>query len=169
MTTVQQTYNINPNFGFPGAIAEPSAPHALDSGVINVPTAATRTPRPGDAVYYDTTNNAFAIPTTAAQSLAVVGLLSYRRDQVATANSIIQFADGEEVEVAVFGTFWVTAGSAMEYGQAISWDRVDFQWDPYARVTDIASIVQVPIVCVSRLAVAANGIAKARIGYGRVL
>ena len=166
---VQSSYSIYPERGFPGSLARPSEPHALDGGGAYVPAAATRKPRPGDAVYYDTTNNGFAIPTTAAQLLLVSGILSYRADTVQTTASIVEFSNGDEVEVAIFGTFWVVAGSAMEYGQIIGWDLTDFAWDPDARVTTVATIVPNPIVCVSRTAVAAAGIAEARIGYGRVI
>ena len=169
MTTIQRSYSINPADGFPGVLAEPSAPHHLESGLMYVPASATRNPRPGDAVYYDTTENAFAIPTTAAQSLLVCGILSYRADKVANASSIVEYLDGEECEVGDLGTFWVTAGAAMEYGQIIAWDRADFKWDPAARVTAIADIVPYPIVCASRIAAVDTGIAKARIGYGRVI
>lgn len=166
---VQKSYDINPDVGYAGDIARPSEPHSLDSGLISVPSAATRNPRPGDAVYYDTTANAFAIPTTAAHSLLVCGILSYRADTVANAASILEYGDGDEVEIGVFGTFWVPAGSAVEYGQMISWDRTDFQWDADARVTAIASILPNPIVCVSRKAGAADDMVQARIGYGRVI
>ena len=120
---VQTNYEINPDRGFPGLLAQPSAPHALDSGILSVPTSATRNPQPGDAVYYDATANAYAVPTSAAHSLAVCGILSYRQDTVADSDSIVRFVDGDEIEVAVLGGFWVTAGSAVEYNQLLTWDQ----------------------------------------------
>ena len=169
MTSIQQSYSINPDVGFPGDLAQASGPHHYHSGVLVVPSAATRNPRPGDAVYYDTTNNGFAIPTTAAHLLLVSGILGYRKDAVQNAADIVEFKNGDEVQVGVLGTFWVRAGSGMEYGQIIGWDLADYLWDVDARVTAIASIAQLPIVCVSRFAVAANGVAQAQIGYGRVI
>lgn len=165
---VQQSYNVNPSSGFPGDVARPSEPHGLDSGIIIVPSGATRKPRPGDAVYYDDTNNGFAIPTTAAQLLTVCGILSYRADQVARSTSILEFNNGDEIEVGVFGTFWVKAKSAIEYDDLIAWDVATFDWASLAAPAAFANLVNYPITCVSRLAVAANGIAQARVGFGRI-
>ena len=188
MGRVQQNYNINPTTGFIGDLAEPSAPHLSDSGVIHVPTSG-RKPRPGDAVYWNRTENAFSIPTDAATLRLVCGLLTYRKDQVASSTSVVEYSDGDEIEVAKLGAYWVKAGSAMEYEDRIAWDVADYQWDPdpitdfvadgsdltttQALANNIKAILnevgRYPIVCVSRLPVAASGIAKARIGYGRVL
>lgn len=176
---VQRSYEINPERGFPGALARPSEPHALESGIIHVPANA-RKPRPGDALYYDTAENKFAVPTDAAQSALVCAILSYRADQVANAESIVEYSDDDEIQFARFGTFWVKAGAAMEYGQRIAWDRADYAWDPVAdpalaanpSIATInallAALGRYPIVCVSRLPVAADGIAQAQIGYGRI-
>lgn len=176
---VQRSYDINPARGYPGALARPSEPHALDSGVIHVPANA-RNPRPGDALYYDEAENAFAIPTSGAQSGLVCAILSYRADQVANAESIVEYSDGDEIQFARLGTFWVRAGAAMEYGQRIAWDRADYEWDPVAdpalaanpSIATVNALLEAlgryPIVCVSREPVAASGIAQAQIGYGRV-
>ena len=182
---VQGTYEINPDRGFPGDLARPTEPHALDSGVIHVPAAAPRKPRPGDAVYYNTTEDAYAIPTTAANLAVVVGILSYRKDvvQSGAARDTVEYSDGAEVEVGVHGTFWVTAGSAIEYGGRIIWDIADYKWDaltiPAVAGANVAAVVtsinatltaygRTPIACVSRQAVAADGLAQARIGFGRI-
>lgn len=197
MSVVQGTYEVNPDVGFPGAIARPYEPHALDSGLIHVPTGATRRPRPGDAVVYDQTEDAYKLPTSDAESLEVAGILSYRADTVQDASQVTEFADGDEVEVAVLGTWWVRAGSAVEYGDRLAWDRADFKWDPQAdpaasAIADLtgtvnlalvnqlkdavivsvnaalASLSRIPIVCVSRFAGADTDIVMARIGFGRV-
>lgn len=193
---IQKKYEINPDVGYVGDLARPDEPHALESGLLYVPSDATRTPRPGDALYYNETQNRFAIPTSAAEQALVVGLLHYRRDTVVESGSQPEFANGAEIEVAVFGTFWVKAGAAMEYGQRIQWQTDDYLWDPMAavaaEVADVSGSVdlaalnalknaivtgvnaalvefgRVPITCVNRLPVAANGIAQARIGYGRI-
>ena len=175
MPSVQTTYATYPERGYAGLPARPTEPHTLDAGLLHVPTGATRNPRPGDAVYYDAGENAFAIPTSAAESLLVCGILSYRQDTVANDDDIVEFKNDDEVQVGVFGTFWVVAGSAMEYGQAIGWNRTDFEWDPLSTTaaTTVAELNArlryVNITCVSRQAVAADGLAMARIGYGRIL
>ena len=78
--------------------------------------------------------------------------------------------DGAEIEVALFGCFWVVAGGAVEWGEQLIWDRVDFKWNALAQCH-----------CGDRYAHPAGGdgqaamagvdtsIVKARIGYGRVI
>lgn len=170
--SIQQTYEIYPGRGFPGDVARPNEPMRIDSGTLHVPAGATRMPRPGDAVYYDTAENKWAIPTDAAQSLLVAGILHYRKDEVANTSDIVEFRDDAEIEVARFGTFWVVSGGAIEYDQLIQWDRSDFQWDgiPVAAApTDVAGVLailhRVPIVCASRAGASAAGeIIEAHIG-----
>ena len=164
---VQTSYAVNPDRGFAGKLARPTEPHSLDSGQVHVPAAATRKPTPGDAIVYDATENQFKLPTSAAESLTVCGILTYRADTVQGATGLV-FNDNDEIEVGVFGTFWVVAGSALEYGDLIAWDRTDYKWDKLATPAAFANLVDCPIVCVSRLPVAADGLAQARIGLGRV-
>ena len=169
MGAVQQSYTINPGKGFPGAIAEPSAPHSLDSGTIYVPSSATRNPRPGDAIYYDATNDGWAIPTTAAQSLLVTAILSYRQDEVANASDIVEYENGDEIQFVVFGTVWGVAGTAIEpYGQ-VEWDRADFKWNANARETTLANLLPVPMYYAGRSAAADGDTIKIRVGYGRAI
>ena len=166
---VQTSYPIYPDIGFPGMVAQATAPHAMDKGRLHVPSSATRNPRPGDAIYWDTTEKQYAVPTSAAQSLLTLGILSYRQDHIANASQAIEYEDNDEIQVGVFGTFWVTAGSATEYRQLLAWDRADYLWDSLTKPAAFANLVETPIWCASQEAVAANGIAMARIGYGRVL
>ena len=170
MSRVQQSYDVNPDLGFAGALAEPNSPHRVEAGYLNVPTGATRLPRPGDALFYDTATNSWAIPTDAGESLLVAGILSYRADTVQNASSILEFSDNSEIEVATMGVWWAVGGSAMEYGSICSWDRGDFRFDADARVTGIAAIVPWPMVCMQRGGVAANGdLFKLGLGLGRVI
>ena len=78
MTSVQQSYSINPDVGFAGQIAEPNSPMRIEQGILHVPAAGT-TPRPGYAVYYDTGNNAWALPTNAATARQRYSHLPRRR------------------------------------------------------------------------------------------
>lgn len=170
MGRFQTSYEINPDIGFAGKLAEPNSPHRVEAGILHVPSGATRMPRPGDVLYYDTTENQWAIPTSAAQSLLVGGILSYRADTVANAASILEFADEAEIEVATMGFWWAVAGSAMEYDAICSWDRSDFKYDTDARVTAVASIVPYPMVCKQRGGVSADGdLFKLALGIGRVI
>lgn len=170
MSRVQAAYSINPDVGFPGKLAEPNSPHRTEAGTLHVPSTATRNPRPGDALYYDTAQDQWAIPTSAAQSLLVVGFMTYRADVVQNESSVLEFKNGDEIEVATMGVFWATAGSAMEYGTICSWDRADFKYDADARVAAVAAIVPLPMVCLQRGGVAADGdLFKLGLGMGRVI
>ena len=165
---VQRSYSINPDRGFPGTIAEPNSMKRIEAGVMRVP-AAGDTPRPGYAVYYDATNNAWALPTNAATSLRASGILSYPADTVANAASIVEFKDGDEIEVITNGVVWLVAGGATERHQQVHWDRSDFKWNTLARVTAVADMYTNPVESVNRVAVADEGLFKAAIGYGRVI
>ena len=171
MGRIQQNYAINPDVGFNGGLAEPNSPHRIEAGRLHVPAGATRAnPRPGDALYYDTGQNAWAVPTDAAQSRIASGILTYRADTVQTADSFVQFSDNDEIFVATMGVYWLVAGGAVERDQLVSWDRASpFDWNVAARAADHASIANVPVFSVNRDAVAASALFKAAIGYGRVI
>ena len=180
---IQSNYEINPDLGFPGDIAQPGFPHAFDSGAAQVP-ANGRKPRPGDALYYDAANDGWAVPTDAATLLLVSGICTYRKDTVQNRANIVEFEDGDELEIGVFGSFWVTADAALQYGQRMTFDIANFRWEAggepnlagadatpatVASVnTALASLGRASVYCASRIAVAANGLAIARIGYGRL-
>lgn len=166
--SVQTSYAINPDRGFAGGLAQPSAPHFVDSGRIYVPAGATRIPRPGDPVLYDKDQNAFRLPA-ANERISVVGILSYRRDALQQTDGHVQFANGAEVEVAIMGGFWVEAGAAVEYGDQIVWQTDDYKWNPVARAAAIGEQHIRPIECASRKAASDGELIIARIGYGRVI
>ena len=172
MGRVQSDYEINPELGFAGAHRGAEQPASRRGGhLCTCRPAATRTPRPGDALYYDTTEDQWAIPTSRRRSrCSRAGILSYRADTVQNASSILEFADEAEIEVATMGVWWAVAGSAMEYDAIVAWDRADFQWDTRARQTDIAELALYPMVCKQRGGVATAGdLFKLALGMGRVI
>lgn len=193
---LQRTYDINPDLGFPGALARPSEPHSTGSGIIAVGGTghSSVTPRPGDAIYYDRASGAFRLPNTDANFQDTCAILGYRADQVADADSRVSFVDGDEIQFFTLGTVWVLAGQAMQYGDLLHWDgsgtlstwAVENALTIGAALTassataeDAANLANQlrayilelrrhPIVCVSRDPVSSGGIAQAQIGYGRV-
>ena len=168
MTTVQQSYSINPDIGYPGQIAEPNSPTRVEAGTLFVPSAGDP-PRPGYAVYFDTANDGWRLPNNAATTLRASGILTYRADVVASATSFVEFSDGEEVFVVTMGVVWLTAGGATERHQQIEWDRTDFKWNTVTRVSAIANMLTNPVESYNRQSVVDDGIFKAAIGYGRVI
>ena len=142
---IQTQYNRYQQAGWPGALARPNEPHAFHIGVLHVPSGATRTPRPGDPVYYDATENQYAIPTTAAQLNAVCGIIVYDSGTVqaeltspptdANSPAYIEYKDNAEIKVGFAGTYFGIAGEAQEYDDLLVWDLTDFKWDVRAAAT----------------------------------
>ena len=167
---VQQNFNVYPARGFPGMLAQPAAMCVTDSGQLHVPTPGTsRNPRPGDALYYDRTENQFAIPTTAAQSLQVCGILGYRQDHVASTTHVVEYEDNDAIQVIRVGAVWVTAGSAVEYDDLVAWDRTDYKWDVLTKPTAVNEMPEHPIYSADFETIADTNVFIARIGFGRVL
>ena len=169
MTTVQQSYSINPDIGFPGQIAEPNSPMRIQEGRLFVATGDSRqNPRPGDAVYWDNSNDAWRVANAAANQLRISGILTYRADIVASATNFAQYSSGDQIFVVTMGVVWVTAGGTVEQGNQLEFQTDDYKYDSLARVTAIANIVTKPIECFS-VSGADNGVIRAAIGYGRVI
>ena len=168
---IQSSYEINPDVGFKGRLAEPNSPHRLDNGVLQLAAAATYSPEPGDFLIYDKANNAFALPADQAGVKNGLAILSYRQDTVQTGKDrdTVTFGDGDEIEVVTLGVVWLEAGGAVEYGDQLAWPFDDRKWDALARVATVAAMHQVPVFSVNREAVADGDLFKAAIGYGRAL
>lgn len=142
MTTgapIQRQYRRYEQEGWPGALARPNEPHAFHFGLIDVPTGATRTPRPGDPVYWDATAERYAIPTTAVQVEAVCGILVFDSGTVqgtldsvpsnANSDAFVEYKDNDSVKVGVMGTFYAIAGEALNYDVLVEWDIANYKWD----------------------------------------
>jgi hypothetical protein len=167
---IQRSYSINPPVGFPGTIAEPNSPTRVEVGTLTVPTGATRAnPRPGDALYYLQSADAWQVPVNAADQLMISGILTYPADTVANAASIVQFSDGDPIEVITMGVVWVIAGGASERGDILVMQTDDWKYDETARVTTVANMYEVPTQNFNRSAAVDNAIIKAAIGYGRAI
>ena len=189
----QTNYNIYQQDGWPGQLARANEPYAYHTGLVHVPTNG-RKPRPGDAVYYDATQNSFALPTNDAQSQQAIGIVSYDPPTVqsslstvpdgANSDSYIEYANDSVVKIAVLGTFFVVAGEAVEYDQLVQWDRTNQDWrvvannPPNVSGGSVSALVtsvnaafdalrRTPVTVVSPEPVAANGIVEVRIGWGR--
>ena len=170
---IQRSYSINPPVGFPGQIAEPNSPMRIERGRLNIPSGATRQQvRPGDAVFYNTSDNAWQVPDNNANQLVVGGILTYPADLVANADSFVIFASGAEIEVVTMGVVWVTYGGAVERnGQvhmAVGTGNDAFQYVSVTRVTAVADMYTHPMECYEILS-ADNTIGKVAIGYGRAV
>ena len=170
---VQETFSINPEIGFIGTIAEPNSPTRIERGLLNIPAAATRQlVRPGDAVFYNTGDNAWQVPDNAANSLVAAGILTYRADTVASATSDLYLGSGDEIEVVTMGVVWVTYGAVVERNGQVRMQTGTggdaFQWISVTRATAVSDMYTNPMQCYSLLT-ADNAIGKVAIGYGRAL
>ena len=176
MAKVQQAYNTYPQRGYPGDLARPHEPNAIDLLPVQVPSSG-RNPRPGDPVYWDATNDGAAVPTDANLNETVMGIVAMYSDQVASrlsavpagANSdaYIEYEDGDVMPVIVMGTVWLLAGAALEYGNLIRWNTSNFDWETVTKPTDFNTIIKKPIICVD-VSVADTELFQARIGFGEL-
>jgi hypothetical protein len=168
--SLQRTYDINPERGFPGQLAEPNSAHRIVEGTLTVPTGATRAnPRPGDAVYYLASANAWQVPVNAGDQLAVGGILTYRADAVQNVSSILQFSDGDQIFIVTMGVVWLIAGGASNNGDIMVMQIDDWKYDSTARVTAIADMYEKPIEQYANMDTVDNQIFKGAIGYGRAI
>ena len=59
----QDTYAVNPPRGMLGELARPNEPHTIIRGTYKLATSGqTRLARPGDAVYWNTTDDGWTLP-----------------------------------------------------------------------------------------------------------
>lgn len=165
MGRVQRTYAINPDAGFIGDLAEPNSPHRIEVGELYL---ASGTLRPGAMLTYDSTNNGWTVTQSVANAL---GFLTYRADRVQSAESILQFSNGDEIEIATMGVYWALSGAAMNYGALLTYTSSSRDWDPVTAdpPTTVAAIPRLPMTCAQRGGVSgAAEIFKLAVGMGRV-
>ena len=166
--------------GYIGDLARPEEPHAFDIGPCYVASSG-RSPRPGDSIYWNTTQNAFEVPNSEATREMVIGVVSYDPGTVPKTDSsgdpYVEYDNGDIIKVLVMGTVWLEAGSAIERFSPIHQhvaSSPDYQWDTATlsgtqSVTTLARrLLGTAIVNVDPDPVTANSIFMARIAYGRI-
>ena len=175
---VQTTTNTYPGVGLPGEISRPNEPIRIERLPVYVP-ASGRKPRPGDAVYWNGTNDAVAAPTSAAQQLLAIGIVHFEQNRVqgkltavpsgADTDTFIQYEDGELAPIVMMGTVYVRAGGACEFHDLMRWQHGDHKWnaDSPAHPPTLAELYQRPIECVSRSG-ADEDLIEVNVGGGRV-
>lgn len=148
----QSAYGRYPGKGYPGTVALPNIPHIIHPGKLHVPTGATRKPRPGDALYYDATQNEWAIPTNAAELRQVTGVLHYDPGTIAmrgssapsgsNSPSFVEYSDEAPIWVGLLGAFYVIAGEGLEIEDHMIWDVASYKWDkrPDYAATAVANL-----------------------------
>ena len=159
----------------PGQHAMPNAPYFIMEGAIHVPSSG-RKPRPGDALYYNTTNDQWAYPTSAAQRALVRAIVTWDKSTLTTSlaaipsgsnsNQFVEYDDNQIAKIALVGIFAVTLGAATEAFAALI-SQADFKWDPLTKPTALASVHENPVVALK--AGADGDIVPAMIGMGRVI
>lgn len=135
---IQTNYQRYQSPGFPGAPSRPGACFELLK--LYVPASGeSRGVRPGDAVYWNATNNAVALPTNAAQRLQVIGPVIYEVGSLATSSGFaipasgnsdvgVQYNDGDTVKVMTFGYFWAITNTVAEFDSYMIWDHSANHW-----------------------------------------
>ena len=155
---------------FPAPLRSPTARRVWNAACcILVPVMGdTGGARPGDALFWDTTNDAWRVAHDGGSVRSVAGILSYPADTVANASSIVTFASGAEIEIITMGVVWVVAGGNVERHNFLEFQQGDYKYDNLARQTAIANLHTNPIECYSTSG-SDGDIIKAAIGYGRVI
>lgn len=135
---IQTTTNTYPSRGLPGELARDGEPYAIDFLPVQVPDSG-RKPRPGDAVYWDATNNGVAA-VVSGQMANMIGIVHYDLSKVqdtlsstpsgADTDQYIEYDDGEFAPIITLGTVYVRAGAACEYGQLMAQQVDDRKWNP---------------------------------------
>ena len=111
-------------------------PFLLSYGKTQV-DANERMPRPGDAVIWDSTANAFKIPESAEVPNAV-GIVVLDGGKVptrigSTTNTAIQYADGDDISVMVSGVVYVRVNTGAS--ETINWGS-RLVWNPPTSITE---------------------------------
>ena len=165
----QGTYAINPPPGMLGELALPNAPHTIIRGVFKHATGGqTRLARPGDALFWNTTDDGWTLPNSAANSLITAGILTYPQTGVGNASSILEYDDDDEIEIGIEGVFWLEAKSAIEPLALVEWDRTTFDWATKTLPAAIANIPTRYIEALGAESIAADALFLGRIaGRGR--
>ena len=164
---IQTVYNRYQQKGFVGALVRPNAPYEYDNGLAGV------TVSPGQGVWYDASNNDFRLPTSAAERLLVVGIVSYDPGTVqsnlasvpsgSNSDTDIEFAADANIKIGVRGSFFVVAGEALEYGDQLVYNQTTERWVAAPALTaDATSLPKASIVCIERAAVADGDIIEVR-------
>ena len=177
MPRFQLNYQIYQQGLWPGMIAAPKAPYHIIQGRAQVPSSG-RKPRPGDSLYYDTTNEGWAFPTSAAQRILVRGICVYDAATVpdtlasvpsnANSDKFIQYDDGMILKVCLHGIVAVTAGAGIDPFEIVQ-QLADHKYDPFTRPTTVAAMHSAPIEYVGDDAAVDNQIIPVAIGYGRAV
>lgn len=179
--SVQQNYNIYPGAGYPGGIARPEEPTIIQRGIIKLATGVTV--QPGVALTYDRSDQTY-VPAVAGTVADIVGMLGYSISRVQNAENQVVFANGDQIRINLFGTFWAESHEALEEHDRLVFNPASNQWGiladavgPAAGNTTlnaaynqtvrngISAGSRLPVVAASR-ATAAGEIFEARIGWG---
>ena len=124
-TARQQAFFV----GFP---TMPFADCFTRRGRIYVPDMGTA-PKPGDAVVWNDTQKSWALPTTAAESAGVRGVLVLSQQTTG-----VEYENEDPVIVLQRGNLAVIAGGTVAFDDFVQWQTGDQKWDSYDHEIDVA-------------------------------
>lgn len=151
---IQSQYTRYQAEGWPGMNARPRVP--CKTMLLKTYTANNgRKPRPGDAVMYDSTQNAVKVPTSDAEVRQVVGIVSYDVGTVqqsldstpsgANSNQYVEYASGSHALIYTFGVIYGIAAGAAEYGDLMRFNRTSNRWETYTETAVPATAVDADV------------------------
>ena len=167
-TPVQSSFNRRQPRGFPGQISRMKAPKVVEIGKLNIPSSTTYKLRPGDAVVWNSTNDAYQPVGSDAARLNIVGIVNWVGGSIGTP---IEYSDDDIIEVVEMGYVYVDAGAALERPALVGWEQESSdtqfrRWVTQATPTDFTTTPIVPVEVMSPSS-AAGDLIEVRIGYGR--
>ena len=137
---LQTTYRLYPDEGFPGLVARPEEPCIIERGLLGGSAAA----RPGAGLYWDRANSRWKIPDAGTEDHEVQGILTYDQSKIQESDDSVSFAVGDEIQVGILGTFFMTAGVALRKFDRVIYDASAHDWN--RRATFAANTQGTPTV-----------------------
>lgn len=162
MAVVQSNYNVYQQKGYVGDVAYPGRETHFEIGVAGIPTSG-KSLQPGFGVVYTVASNDWRIPTSAAERLAVTGIVSFNPAETqggvltaipsgANSDTFVDYANDAVIKVGTVGAFWATAGVALEYGDIVVFNQTDEDWEKVPSITNYATQPKMSVYAVSTAA-----------------
>lgn len=146
---------IHQGRGYVGTIARANPPALLEAVKVGVPTGGDNL-QPGWGVFKHSSDD-YREPTSDAEELAVVGVISYDYGTPTTqyastpsgsnSDKGIEFKDDDLIRLCTEGFVYLRAGEALKKFDRLRFDRADNNWQKITTPTSIAAIPQLCVVC----------------------
>jgi len=122
----QSTYDVNQGDSFVGQLASQPGSIVIP-GTVNVPNNGKK-PQPGFPVFYNSSNDGWEVPTTAANIRRIQGIVLYRTTDIPNDSNVVEFDTDDLIDILIRGQIFLKAGGAFDPFTRITWDNGDEDW-----------------------------------------